>query len=627
MTYNINKTNGDLLASIPDGTFDSSTTDITLIGKNVTSFGEALNENFVKLLENFSSPTAPNNPIKGQLWYDTSTGRLNIYTGTAFRTASGPLISATVPTNIVSGDIWIDSLTNQVYFYDGTDWILAGPIYSNQQGLTGFKVETVVDTYNQDRTVCLLYVGNSLLGIFSKFEFTLKNTITGYTGVSVKVGFNSSGFAGFKFHATATTAEQILDENGNAKSAAEIAFLNTENTFGEIVTFEKEVSLAGVASLKVNNSNLVIEQQTSNNDIIIKSKSGTVTSDAIVIKGQTSRVGIFNSLPQATLDVSGDVIISGDLIVNGSTTTVTSNDLEVIDKNIVLGSVANPTDLLADGGGITLKGTTDKTITWSVDTDAWVLSESVDISSGKTYKIEGNDVLTSTTLGPSVVNSSLTSVGTLVSLNVDNINISDNEISSTNVNGDISLNPNGNGRVNVNSAAIVNVKNPESLTDASNKFYVDTTIFSRSLTMSMDISGLTTNTQIAQILGRIAPFYVPNGTVEQQSGVAIDGTLLRLHCSKITVTNELVSAPTLNYTRVTVDKDNNVSSQSVVADVTANSIAGPVANVVVVRQDKEFIMGGSQAGPGTGVSGEWGFYRDVGQAYTSPFTSLGYVLP
>jgi hypothetical protein len=115
--------------------------------------------------------------------------------------------------------------------------------------------------------------------------------------------------------------------------------------------------------------------------------------------------------------------------------------------------------------------------------------------------------------------------------------------------------------------------------------------------------------------------------VEQQSGIAIDGTLLRLHCSKITVSTEAVSAPTLNYTRVTVDKDNNVSSQSVVADVTANSTPGPVANVVVIRQDKEFIMGGSPSGPGTGVSGEWGFYRDVGQAYTSPFTSLGYVLP
>lgn len=627
MTYNINKTNGDLLSSIPDGTFDSSTTDITLIGKNVTSFGEAINENFVKLLENFSSPTAPNNPIKGQLWYDTSTGRLNIYTGTAFRTASGPLISATIPTNIVSGDIWINSLSNQVYFYDGTDWILAGPIYSNQQGLTGFKVETVVDTYNQDRTVCLLYVGNSLLGIFSKIEFTLKNSITGYTGSVIKVGFNSSGVAGFKFHATATTAEQILDENGNAKSASEIAFLNTENTFGEIVTFESDVSLAGVASLKVTNSNLVIEQQTSNKDIIIKSKADSVTNDAIVVKGQTSRVGIFNSSPQASLDVSGDVIISGNLVVNGSTTTVTSNDLEVIDKNIVLGSVETPTDQLADGGGITLNGSTDKTITWSFDINSWVSSENINIDSGKSYKINGNDVLTSTTLGSSVTNSSLTSVGTLVSLDVDNINIIDNEISSTNVNGDISLNPNGNGRVNVNSAAIVNVKNPEALTDASNKFYVDTTIFSRSLAMSMDISGLTTNAQIAQILGRIAPFYVPNGTVEQQSGVAIDGTLLRLHCSKITVSTEAVSAPTLNYTRVTVDKDNNVSSQSVVADVTANSIPGPVANVVVIRQDKEFIMGGSPSGPGTGVSGEWGFYRDVGQAYTSPFTSLGYVLP
>ena len=626
MTYNINKTNGDLLASIPDGTFNTGSSSLTLIGKNVTSFGEILNENFVKLLENFSNPTEPPNAIKGQLWYDTSTSRLNIYDGTSFRTASGPIISNTAPTNLVSGDLWINSSTNQLWFYDGTDLILAGPIYKTQQGLTGFEVTTVLDSNGQDRVICSLYVNNTLLGIFSKYQFDLRTPITGYDGTLVKVGFNASNLAGLKFNVTVSSAERILDDQGVPRSAADIAFLNSENTFGELTILQKELSFAGVAEAKVVDNNLVIEQQVADKNISLKVKTGSTTRDGVTVQGQ-GRVGIFNNNPQATLDVAGDVIVTGNLTVNGSTTTVTSNDLQVVDKNIVLGASASPSDSTANGGGITLRGTTDKTFTWDDSTDSWTSSENIAIASGKALKINGSNVLTSTTLGPTVVSSSLTSVGTLTSLAVDNISINGNEIVSTNLNGDISLSPNGSGVVNVNSSRVSNLTDPANPQDASTKAYVDRTAFLRGIALSMDITGLTTNAQIAQVLDKIAPFYVPGGNPTQQTGVAVDGTYCRLHCTKISVTNSQVAASTLSYTRVTVDKDNVSSSQSVVADVTANPVAGPTATVVVTRQDKIFIMGGSPSGPGTGVSGQWGFYADDGYAYTTPFTSLGFVLP
>jgi hypothetical protein len=81
MTYRINKTDGNQLVDLPDGTFDTDSTSLTLIGRNVTSFGEALNENLVKLLENFASSSAPESALKGQLWYDTGSGSLNVYDG------------------------------------------------------------------------------------------------------------------------------------------------------------------------------------------------------------------------------------------------------------------------------------------------------------------------------------------------------------------------------------------------------------------------------------------------------------------------------------------------------------------------------------------------------------------
>ena len=97
MTYKINKTDGSLLVEIPDGSFNTDSTSITLIGKNVTSFGESINENLVKMLENFASTSQPENPIKGQLWFNTTTNRIYVYNGTEFRASGTPLISNSAP--------------------------------------------------------------------------------------------------------------------------------------------------------------------------------------------------------------------------------------------------------------------------------------------------------------------------------------------------------------------------------------------------------------------------------------------------------------------------------------------------------------------------------------------------
>lgn len=72
MAYKLNKTDGSLLVDLIDGTIDVNSTSITLVGRNYTGYGEAFNENFIKILENFSNSNSPVNPIKGQLWWDTA---------------------------------------------------------------------------------------------------------------------------------------------------------------------------------------------------------------------------------------------------------------------------------------------------------------------------------------------------------------------------------------------------------------------------------------------------------------------------------------------------------------------------------------------------------------------------
>jgi hypothetical protein len=114
--------------------------------------------------------------------------------------------------------------------------------------------------------------------------------------------------------------------------------------------------------------------------------------------------------------VSGtSLTLSGDLTVNGTTTNINSTNLVVEDKNVVLGDTATPTDTTADGGGITLKGATDKTLNWVDATDAWTSSEDFNLLTGKVYEINGTSVLSGSTLGSGVTASSLTSVGTITS--------------------------------------------------------------------------------------------------------------------------------------------------------------------------------------------------------------------
>ena len=113
------------------------------------------------------------------------------------------------------------------------------------------------------------------------------------------------------------------------------------------------------------------------------------------------------------LNTAGDVTIGGNLTVNGTTTNISSTTLQVEDRNIELGTIATPTDSTANTGGITLKGATDKTFRWLSFTDSWTSSEHLDLSLGKEFKINGNSVLSSSTLGSGVTSSSLTSVGTI----------------------------------------------------------------------------------------------------------------------------------------------------------------------------------------------------------------------
>jgi hypothetical protein len=140
------------------------------------------------------------------------------------------------------------------------------------------------------------------------------------------------------------------------------------------------------------------------------------------VDGVTSAIQtqLNDKAPLAAPALTGDatavnLTISGNLTVNGTTTNLNSTNLVIEDKNIILADVETPTDTTADGGGITLKGATDKTFNWLDATDSWTSSEHINLASAKELKINGTSVLSGSTLGSGVTGSSLTSVGTITS--------------------------------------------------------------------------------------------------------------------------------------------------------------------------------------------------------------------
>ena len=186
----------------------------------------------------------------------------------------------------------------------------------------------------------------------------------------------------------AITASQVSDFNEAAQDAVDSAIIagtGISKSYND-----------GSNTLTITNTGVISLAGTSN-EIAVSAANGAITL----------------SLP-SNVTIPNNLVVTGDLTVQGNTTTLNTATLVVEDKNIILSNVASPTDITADGAGITILGTTNKTLSWVDATDAWTSSEHLDLAAGKVFKIGTVEILSSTTLGASVVNSSLTSLGTIV---------------------------------------------------------------------------------------------------------------------------------------------------------------------------------------------------------------------
>ena len=601
MAYKLNKTDGSLLVDLIDGTIDVNSTSLTLVGRNYTGYGEAFNENFIKLLENFSNANSPTNPIPGQVWWDTSEARLKVYEGTVFKAVGGPFVQKTQP-NMVAGDLWMDNVNNQLYFYDGTDLSLAGPIYTAGQGETGFRIESVLDTQDRSRTLASLYLGNGTDGttsraaVISNVEFTpaVGYGITGITG-NIKKGINIIDKDTFLFEGTADAAKALIKADGTKVGADNFVSSTTNNTVTGSLTVSNSAGVtigpnANQVQSIIGNSFVTANQQLDENYTIrvTSTAAGSQQVDAIFVDAANKRVGIFDNTPEYTLDVTGDIRVTGNLVVEGSSASIDVSTLRVEDKQIEL-AITSDSTLLTDSGvddaGMVIRVTgVDKKWTWIQATNSWTATENINVTTGNEYKIAGNSVLNATTLGTGVTASSLTSVGTLTSLDVDNININGSTITGA---SGITISPNGD--LNISNQKITAMAQPTQDTDGANKVYVDEAIAGSAISFSMDVTGLN-DTQIGLVLNDLVP-----------SSTVANGTTARIHCTTLggaSVTGiDIAAVATKSF--IAVDAA-GVQNESVLQDIGFTDATG-VVTVSVTRALKEYVTAG----------GNWTFSQNL----------------
>lgn len=205
MSYIINKRDGTQIATIIEGTTDTTATSLTLVGQNYIGWGEIFQENLVHLMENFARSALPANALVGQLWFDTTAKRLNVLVEEdLWRPLATNVVNTIAPASPTVGDFWYDTTTRQVKVWDSVKWQVVGPVFTSTQGPTGANAISIADSLNTPRHVVSLESRGATFAIFNPYsEFLTLNDVAGF-GNTIPRGFSfrSNISSDILFHGT-----------------------------------------------------------------------------------------------------------------------------------------------------------------------------------------------------------------------------------------------------------------------------------------------------------------------------------------------------------------------------------------------------------------------------------------
>jgi microcystin-dependent protein len=335
MPYIVNFTDKDNKSPITvfDNT-SSNDTSLTFPGRNVTGYGQIIAENFLNLLENFSSASQPVNPVEGQLWYDTTNGVLQLYDNTSWKAASNIQKGPTEPSvqNSKVGELWVDTTNQQLRIYTGSRWLLVGPSESSIDGKRyGPAVEKIVDQDNFDRNVLTFYIADTPVVILSRDSFTPKIEIKGFD--QVKAGLNistpanaaeetefASIFLGGELPKLIGTAKNAdaLNVGGVEVAAGKFLRSDTTNTTEQGFNVRSNtgitIGLDGNFQLTTSATAAKLYNSAAGSSLDLQVNRNGIPDT--ILRIIDDKVGINIAAPDNALDVGGDIGLTGSILVS-----------------------------------------------------------------------------------------------------------------------------------------------------------------------------------------------------------------------------------------------------------------------------------------------------------------------
>jgi hypothetical protein len=342
MPYQITHFIGTPLATVDDGTIDQ-TTDLRLVGKNYAGYGAIQNDNYVYLLENFASTSAPPKKIPGQVWFDSGNRKLKFWDGASWRTTGGAAAQDGQPSGQTEGDFWYKTDTRQLYAFNADQsTTLIGPQSVTGAGQAGLETINVLGTDTLTHTIILGYVNAVVAFIMSSDTFTLDsvvNPVVGFTAVNQGITLVNSATgitsSGYRFWGTASNADSL-----NGISGADYAPIDSPVFIGTSHFPDTGLTVGTTSNdihiyIDTGNSRAGTIENTQSSTLTFKVKDGASIRNPLLIDG-------LNVLPGA------------DLTYDLGSSTVRWN-------NIWVGSV-HSSDLYGNLHG-NLVGTSDKSNT------------------------------------------------------------------------------------------------------------------------------------------------------------------------------------------------------------------------------------------------------------------------
>jgi hypothetical protein len=368
MAYNITLTDGtELIAGgLLDNTTDSANSSLTLVGKNFKGYGLFINQNVVRLMENFANATAPTAPIPGQLWFNSTTKLLNVNIaaakGTAsaiWKTVAGMTLSASTPTNAYTGEQWYDTTNGQLKIYTGTEWRLIGPLSRLATGNSGAIPDTVTDAPPSTTFVVLkFFIDDVLVGIWSN-DGPFASDVAGFA--TIQKGLNLNSTLGHTFWGNSEVAQSLYVNNVAVFGNAFVRNTLSGSINGSLSLTNDGGLTFGVASDFVGNVNsgvVTLQNQTNDRDFVLSLKSGgaqtpflrgnyqtglseayshPVSSSPALALATKNYVDILSGSVNGTANFFGDITPSANLTYTlGNTTNRWTN---IFSQSILVGNI------------------------------------------------------------------------------------------------------------------------------------------------------------------------------------------------------------------------------------------------------------------------------------------------